>query len=144
MEPVTIFLIVVVVGFVTLLARTFRVVPQQRVGIVQRLGTYNRTAESGLTVVFPFIDKMLPLIDLREQVVSFQPQPVITADNVTINVTSVVYYQILDPKNATYQVANLLPAMEQIETALRNVMGGHAGHQSDQSRLGECTSARST
>jgi len=62
---------------------------------------------------------------MREQVVSFQPQPVITSDNVTINVTSVVYYQILDAKNATYQVANLLPAMEQIaQTTLRNVTGG--------------------
>ena len=99
--------------------------PQARVGIIQRLGNYHRTAESGLTVVLPFIDKMLPLLDMREQVVSFQPQPVITSDNVTINVTSVVYYQILDPKNATYQVANLLPAMEQLtQTTLRNVMGG--------------------
>jgi regulator of protease activity HflC (stomatin/prohibitin superfamily) len=125
MDALAITLIVIAVGFVTLLARTFRIVPQQRVGIIQRLGTYHRSAESGLTVVIPFVDKMLPLIDLREQVVSFQPQPVITADNVTINVTSVVYYQILDPKNATYQVANLLPAMEQIaQTALRNVMGG--------------------
>ncbi len=76
-------------------------------------------------MVLPVVDKMLPLIDLREQLVSFQPQPVITSDNVTINVTSVVYYQILDPKNATYQVANLLPAMEQLtQTTLRNVMGG--------------------
>ena len=120
-----IVLAVIVVAFVGLLARTFRVIPQARVGIIQRLGNYNRSAESGLTVVLPFIDKMLPLIDLREQVVSFQPQPVITSDNVTINVTSVIYYQILDPKNATYQVANLLPAMEQIaQTTLRNVMGG--------------------
>ena len=122
---IEIVLAVVVIAFVALLARTFRVVPQQRVGIIQRLGTYQRSVESGLTVVLPFIDKMLPLIDMREQVVSFQPQPVITSDNVTINVTSVIYYQILDAKNATYQVANLLPAMEQIaQTTLRNVMGG--------------------
>jgi regulator of protease activity HflC (stomatin/prohibitin superfamily) len=101
------------------------VIPQARVGVIQRLGSYNRSAESGLTVVLPFIDKMLPLLDMREQVISFAPQPVITSDNVTINVTSVIYYQILDAKNATYQVANLLMAMEQIaQTTLRNVMGG--------------------
>src|SRR5689334_18626163 len=105
--------------------RTVRIVPQARVGIIQRLGNYYRSAESGVAIVVPLIDRMLPLLDMREQVVSFPPQPVITSDNVTINVTSVVYYQILDPKNATYQVANLLPAMEQIaQTTLRNVMGG--------------------
>src|SRR5918912_716059 len=105
--------------------RTVRIVPQARVGIIQRLGNYQRTADAGVTIVWPFIDRMLPLLDMREQVVSFPPQPVITSDNVTINVTSVVYYQILDPKNATYQVANLLAAMEQLtQTTLRNVMGG--------------------
>jgi regulator of protease activity HflC (stomatin/prohibitin superfamily) len=114
----------IVVLFITILSRTYRIVPQQRVGIIQRLGKYHKTASAGLAVVVPFIDKMLPFLDLREQVVSFQPQPVITSDNVTINVTSVIYYQILDPHNATYAVANLLPAMEQIaQTTLRNVMG---------------------
>jgi regulator of protease activity HflC (stomatin/prohibitin superfamily) len=122
---VEIALAVLVVAFVALLARTFRVIPQARVGVIQRLGNYRRAAGSGLTVVVPFIDKMLPLLDMREQVVSFAPQPVITSDNVTINVTSVIYYQILDARNATYQVANLLLAMEQIaQTTLRNVMGG--------------------
>jgi len=115
----------IAITVMSMLVRTFRVIPQARVGVIQRLGNYNRTAEAGLTVVMPLIDKMLPLIDMREQVVSFQPQPVTTSDNVTINVTSVVYYQILDAKNATYRVANLLPAMEQIaQTTLRNVMGG--------------------
>ncbi len=124
MAGLEIALVVIVAAFVSLLVKTFRIVPQARVGIIQRLGNYHRSAESGLTVVIPFVDRMLPLLDLREQVVSFQPQPVITSDNVTINVTSVIYYQILDPKSATYQVANLLPAMEQIaQTTLRNVMG---------------------
>jgi len=110
--------------FVVIAARTWRVVPQERVGVIQRLGKFHRTATAGLQVVIPFIDKMLPFIDLREQVVSFQPQPVITSDNVTINVTSVIYYQIHDPHNATYAVNNLLNAMEQIsQTTLRNVMG---------------------
>jgi regulator of protease activity HflC (stomatin/prohibitin superfamily) len=124
MTGVEIAIGLIVIAFVTLLVQTFRIVPQARVGIIQRLGNYHRSAGSGLTVVIPFVDRMLPLLDLREQVVSFQPQPVITSDNVTINVTSVIYYQILDPKSATYQVANLLPAMEQIaQTTLRNVMG---------------------
>src|SRR5918912_1020415 len=118
---------VVVIALIVLFlgVRTVRIVPQARVGIIQRLGNYQRTADAGVTIVWPFIDRMLPLLDMREQVVSFPPQPVITSDNVTINVTSVVYYQILDPKNATYQVANLLAAMEQLtQTTLRNVMGG--------------------
>jgi regulator of protease activity HflC (stomatin/prohibitin superfamily) len=115
---------VIVVLFLTLLVRTFRIIPQARIGVIQRLGTYQRAADSGLTIVLPFIDKMLPLLDMREQVVSFPPQPVITSDNVTINVTSVIYYQIFDAKSASYRVANLLLAMEQIaQTTLRNVMG---------------------
>ena len=121
---VEIALAVIAVIFVGILARTFRIVPQARVGIVQRLGAYHHAAESGITVVLPFVDKMLPLLDMREQVVNFPPQPVITADNVTINVTTVVYFQILNAKDASYQVANLLLAMEQIaQTTLRNVMG---------------------
>src|ERR687885_299950 len=120
---VAIVVIVLIVLFLGV--RTVRIVPQARVGIIQRLGNYQRTADAGVAIVWPFIDRMLPLLDMREQVVSFPPQPVITSDNVTINVTSVVYYQILDPKNATYQVANLLAAMEQLtQTTLRNVMGG--------------------
>src|SRR5437868_10630559 len=122
---VAIVVIALIVRFLGV--RTVRIVPQARVGVIQRLGNYRRTAEAGVAIVWPFIDRMLPLLDMREQVVSFPPQPVITSDNVTINVTSVVYYQILDPKNATYQVANLLAAMEQLtQTTLRNVMGGLA------------------
>src|SRR5438067_9156194 len=116
---------VIVLIVLSLGMRTVRIVPQARVGVIQRLGNYRRTAEAGVAIVWPFVDRMLPLLDMREQVVSFPPQPMITSDNVTINVTSVVYYQILDPKNATYQVANLLAAMEQLtQTTLRNVMGG--------------------
>src|SRR5437764_12593854 len=118
---------VIVVIVLSLGVRTVRIVPQARVGIIQRLGNYRRTAEAGVAIVWPFVDRMLPLVDMREQVVSFPPQPVITSDNVTINVTSVIYYQIPDPKNATYQVANVLAAMEQLtQTTLRNVMGGLA------------------
>src|SRR5579859_7432736 len=125
MTPVDIAILIMVLVVLALGLRTVRIVPQARVGIIQRLGNYQRTAESGVAIVVPFIDRMLALIDMREQVLPFPPQPVITADNVTINVTSVIYYQILDAKNATYQVANLLAAMEQLtQTTLRNVMGG--------------------
>jgi regulator of protease activity HflC (stomatin/prohibitin superfamily) len=125
MSPILIAIVVIVLVVFVLGVRTVRIVPQARVGIIQRLGNYFKSAESGVVIVIPFIDRMLPLIDMREQVVSFPPQPVITADNVTINVTSVVYYQIIDPKNSAYQVANLLAAMEQLtQTTLRNVMGG--------------------
>ena len=125
MGSFVIAIIVIVILVLALGVRTVRIVPQARVGIIQRLGNYQRTAESGLAIVIPFIDRMLPLIDMREQVVSFPPQPVITSDNVTINVTSVIYYQILDAKASAYQVANLLAAMEQLtQTTLRNVMGG--------------------
>jgi regulator of protease activity HflC (stomatin/prohibitin superfamily) len=123
--PIEIAIGVIVLVVLALGVRTVRIVPQARVGIIQRLGNYQRTAESGVALVIPFIDRMLPLIDMREQVVSFPPQPVITSDNVTINVTSVIYYQILDAKASAYQVANLLAAMEQLtQTTLRNVMGG--------------------
>jgi len=125
MSGIDIILAVLIFAALSLMVRTVRIVPQARVGVIQRLGNYRRAAPAGVAIVWPFVDKMLPLLDLREQVVSFQPQPVITSDNVTINVTSVIYYQIHDPYGATYNVANLLPAMEQIaQTTLRNVMGG--------------------
>jgi len=124
MSAVVVIVIIALIVF-ALGVRTVRIIPQARVGIIQRLGNYHRAAESGVVVVIPFIDRMLPLLDMREQVVSFPPQPVITSDNVTINVTSVIYYQVIDPKSAMYQVANLLAAMEQLtQTTLRNVMGG--------------------
>ncbi|GAC1469158.1 MAG: SPFH domain-containing protein [Chloroflexota bacterium] len=115
-----------VVLFVALVgARSIRLVPQARAVVVQRLGRYVKTAGGGPLVVIPFIDKLLPTIDLREQVVPFDPQPVITADNVGIQVATVVYYQIIDAKNASYAVVNLLAAMEQLTmTTLRNVIGG--------------------
>ena len=113
-------LFVLIVGI-----RSIRLVPQARVVVVQRLGRYQKTAGSGPVVILPFIDQMLPTIDLREQVVPFDPQAVITEDNVDIQVATVVYYQIIDAKNASYQVVNLLSAMEQLTmTTLRNVIGG--------------------
>lgn len=116
-------LLVLVVLFVGI--RSIRLVPQARVVIVQRLGRYHKTAGSGPVFVLPFIDSILPTIDLREQVVPFDPQPVITEDNVGIEIATVVYYQIIDARNSTYEVANLVSAMEQLTmTTLRNVIGG--------------------
>ena len=106
-------------------ARTVRIIPQARAGVVERLGRYNRTLDPGLTIVIPFIDKVKPLIDLREQVVSFPPNGVITQDNVTVNIDTVLYFTITDPKGVTYEVANPLQAIEQLTvTTLRNVIGG--------------------
>src|SRR4051812_19452164 len=120
-----IVLAVVALFFIFVAARTVRIIPQARAGIVERLGRYARTTEPGLTILVPFIDRMKPLIDLREQVVSFAPQPTITEDNVTVHIDSVLYFTITDPKSATYEVANPLQAIEQLTvTTLRNVAGG--------------------
>jgi regulator of protease activity HflC (stomatin/prohibitin superfamily) len=120
-----IVLAVVALFFIFVAARTVRIIPQARAGIVERLGRYARTTEPGLTILVPFIDRMKPLIDLREQVVSFAPQPTITEDNVTVHIDSVLYFTITDPKSATYEVASPLQAIEQLTvTTLRNVIGG--------------------
>jgi regulator of protease activity HflC (stomatin/prohibitin superfamily) len=105
-------------------ARTVRIIPQAKAGVVERLGRYSRTLTPGLTIVVPFIDKVRPLIDLREQVVTFPPQPVITADNVSVGVDTVLYFTITEPKDATYEIANPLQAIEQLTvTTLRNIIG---------------------
>jgi regulator of protease activity HflC (stomatin/prohibitin superfamily) len=120
-----IVLIVVAVAVLIVLARTVRIVPQARAGIIERLGRYNRTLDAGLAIVIPFIDRLRPLIDLREQVVSFKPQPVITEDNLVVNIDSVIYFQVTDAKAATYEIADYVGAIEQLTvTTLRNVIGG--------------------
>ena len=99
--------------------------PQATAGIIERLGRYQRTCTPGLTVLVPFVDRMRPLLDLREQVVSFPPQPVITEDNLVVNIDTVIYFQVTDPRPATYEVANFIQAIEQLTvTTLRNVIGG--------------------
>ena len=106
-------------------ARTIRVIPQARAGVVERLGRYSRTLEPGLTIVTPFIDRVKPLVDLREQVINFSPQSVITEDNVVVGIETVLYFTITDPRSATYEIANPLQAIEQLTvTTLRNVIGG--------------------
>jgi len=116
---------VVVFFMLVLAARTIRIIPQARAGVVERLGRYSRTLDPGLTWLVPFIDRVKPLIDLREQVVNFAPQPVITEDNVVVGIETVLYFTITEPKSATYEIANPLQAIEQLTvTTLRNVIGG--------------------
>src|SRR5215210_8069224 len=120
-------IVLAVVGVVVLivLSRAIRIIPQARAGIVERLGRYQRTLEPGLALVVPFVDRVRPLLDLRETVVSFQPQPVITEDNLVVNIDTVLYFQITDPKSASYEIANYIAAIEQLTvTTLRNVIGG--------------------
>jgi regulator of protease activity HflC (stomatin/prohibitin superfamily) len=118
---------VVAVLVLVTLARTVRIVPQARAGVIERLGRYQRTLSPGLALVVPFVDRLKPLIDLREQVVSFAPQPVITEDNLVVNIDTVLYFQVTDPKAATYEIANYISGIEQLTvTTLRNVIGGMA------------------
>ncbi len=118
-------LVVLAVFVLVVAAMGVRIVPQARAGIVERLGRYTRTLDPGLTLIVPFIDRVKPLIDLREQVVSFPPQPVITEDNLVVGIDTVIYFTVTDAKAATYEVANPLQAIEQLTvTTLRNVIGG--------------------
>ncbi len=123
---VVIVLLVVVVALAALVVvRAVRIVPQASAGIVERFGRYHRTLHAGLNVVVPFIDRLRPLVDLRETVVSFPPQPVITKDNLVVGIDTVIYFQVTDARAATYEVQNFIIAVEQLTvTTLRNVVGG--------------------
>jgi regulator of protease activity HflC (stomatin/prohibitin superfamily) len=124
--PYLLGLFVLILLFVVLLlVKTVRIIPQARAGIVERFGKYKETLPAGLNVVVPFVDKVRYLIDLREQVVSFPPQPVITEDNLVVSIDTVIYFQVTDPVAATYEIANYIQAIEQLTmTTLRNIVGG--------------------
>ena len=118
-------LVVLLIFVLFVAAAGVKIVPQAKAGVVERLGRYQRTLEPGLALLIPFMDRMRPLIDLREQVVSFPPQPVITEDNLVVGIDTVIYFTVTDAKSATYEVANPLQAIEQLTvTTLRNVIGG--------------------
>ncbi|THE07042.1 SPFH/Band 7/PHB domain protein [Microbacterium oleivorans] len=122
---VVVLLVVVAIFVVVVLFRSIRIVPQAYAGVVERLGRYQRTLSPGLNILIPFVDRMLPLVDMREQVVSFPPQPVITEDNLVVSIDTVVYFQVTDARAATYEINNYLGAVEQLATTtLRNVVGG--------------------
>ncbi|KRA23526.1 hypothetical protein ASD65_03130 [Microbacterium sp. Root61] len=115
---VFIFVLVVII-------RSIRIIPQATAGVVERLGRYHKTLTPGLNLLVPFIDRVRPLIDMREQVVSFPPQPVITEDNLVVSIDTVIYFQVTDARAATYEIRNYLGAVEQLTTTtLRNVVGG--------------------
>src|SRR3982751_3085983 len=116
-------LVIVVFAIVTLL-RSIRIVPQQRMDVVERLGKYKRTLNPGLNLLVPFVDSVRTKVDMREQVVSFPPQPVITSDNLVVSIDTVLYFKVVDPVRATYEISNFLQAIEQLTvTTLRNVIG---------------------
>ena len=109
---------------IIVIMRTVRIVPQQTALIIERLGRYNATLEGGIHFLVPFVDKVRANIDLREQVVSFPPQPVITSDNLVVNIDTVIYYSVIDAKSAVYEIANFIQGIEQLTvTTLRNVIG---------------------
>ncbi|MFZ9927471.1 MAG: SPFH domain-containing protein [Candidatus Nanopelagicaceae bacterium] len=118
-------LILLLIIFGVVLARSIRIIPQASTGLVERLGRYHRTLGAGLTIIIPFVDRLKPLIDMRERVISFPPQPVITEDNLVVSIDTVIYFQVTDPKSATYEIENVIQGIEQLTvTTLRNVVGG--------------------
>ncbi|MGY2703449.1 SPFH domain-containing protein [Nocardioides sp. HB32] len=122
---ILILLALLLLFVVVLLAKTVRIIPQARAGVVERFGKYLKTLPAGLNIVVPFVDRVRYLIDLREQVVSFPPQPVITEDNLVVSIDTVIYFQVTDPIAATYEIANYIQAIEQLTmTTLRNIVGG--------------------
>src|SRR4029079_2161729 len=117
-------LAILVLFVIVALARTIRIVPQQTASIVERLGSYDGTLEAGLHLLIPFVDRVRAGVDLREQVVSFPPQPVITSDNLVVSIDTVIYFQVTEPRYAVYEIANYIQGIEQLTvTTLRNVVG---------------------
>src|SRR6478752_5015465 len=123
MAPLIVALVLAIFAIV-LVASAVRIVRQSHVGMIERFGKYRATLSPGLHIVIPFFDRMRVVVDMRETVQPFAPQPVITEDNVTIAIDTVVYFQVTDAFRATYEVANFLTAMEQLaQTTLRNLVG---------------------
>lgn len=118
-------LLVLIVAAVVVLMKALVLVPQAQAAVIERLGRYTKTVSGQLALLIPFIDKVRARVDLREQVVSFPPQPVITQDNLTVNIDTVVYFQVTRPEAAVYEISNYVVGVEQITTTtLRNVVGG--------------------
>ncbi|MEO7068928.1 MAG: SPFH domain-containing protein, partial [Nostocoides sp.] len=124
MNATLVVLAALVVFALIVIFRTVRIVSQQTALLIERLGRYSRTLEPGLHFLVPFVDKVRANVDLREQVVSFPPQPVITSDNLVVNIDTVIYYMVIDAKSAVYEIANFIQGIEQLTvTTLRNVIG---------------------
>ncbi|MDV8023274.1 SPFH domain-containing protein [Rhodococcus sp. IEGM 1330] len=118
-------LAVIVVFVAVLMAKSISIVPQAEAAVIERLGRYTRTVSGQLTILVPFVDRIRAKVDLRERVVSFPPQPVITKDNLTVSIDTVVYFQVTNPQSAVYEINNYIVGVEQLTTTtLRNVVGG--------------------
>ncbi len=125
MSASNIALVVLLVIAIAAVVAAIKIVPQASAGIVERLGKYHRTLGPGLNIIIPGIDRLRPLVDLREKVVSFPPQPVITEDNLVVNIDTVIYFQVTNAKSATYEIENYIQGIEQlVVTTLRNSVGG--------------------
>ncbi len=126
---------VVALFVVITVMRSVRIVPQARARNVERFGRYRKTLDPGMNFIIPFIDRVKPLIDLREQVVSFRGQPVITEDNLVVLIDTVLFFQVTDPRAADYEIVDYIQAIEQITaTMLRSVIGSMDLEQSLTSR----------
>jgi len=124
MNPFIIVIILIVIAVAGLIFANIRVVPQSKAVVIERLGTYYTTWQTGLHVKIPFLDRMAKTVSLKEQVVDFKPQPVITKDNVTMQIDTVVFFQITDPKLYCYGVESPISAIENLSaTTLRNIIG---------------------
>ena len=134
--PVTAFVLALLLIFIVVaLVRSVRIVPQSQAYVIERLGRFQAVFYGGFHVLVPFVDRVASRIDLREQVANFPPQSVITADQAMVSIDSVIYYQITDPRNATYEVANFIQAIEQLTaTTLRNLIGSLDLEQTQTSR----------
>ncbi|HBB71402.1 MAG TPA: peptidase, partial [Ruminococcus sp.] len=119
-----IVLILVAIFLLIVIIRSFRIVPQAHVFVVERLGKFNAEWETGVHVLIPFVDRIAGRVSLKEKVVDFKPQPVITKDNVTMQIDTVVFYQVTDAKQYIYGVERPLAAIENLSaTTLRNIIG---------------------
>jgi regulator of protease activity HflC (stomatin/prohibitin superfamily) len=132
---VLIFVAALVLFAIIVVAKSVALIPQAEAAVIERLGRYSKTVSGQLTLLLPFIDRIRARVDLRERVVSFPPQPVITEDNLTVNIDTVVYFQVTNPQAAVYQISNYIVGVEQLTTTtLRNVVGGMTLEQTLTSR----------
>src|SRR5262244_4252896 len=116
--------VIVIILMFVFVAKTVRIVPQARARNVERFGRYRKTLQPGMNFIIPFVDRLKPLIDLREQVVAFKGQPVITEDNLVVLIDTVLFFQVTDPRAADYEIVNYIQAIEQLTaTMLRSVIG---------------------
>ena len=119
-----IWIIILAIFILLIIVKNIKIVPQSKTYVIERLGSYHSTWQTGLHIKIPFIDRISNNVSLKEKVRDFAPQPVITKDNVTMHIDTVVYFQITDPKLFTYGVENPISAIENLTaTTLRNIIG---------------------